>query len=332
MYIFYHRRFMKGYPQPQVFSATPIGLASSRSALEYSAKIPEYRDTEISWLGGIAKSIDKSNNLTNRIFCCIIFTLAKQEVKKMKLKKVGNMKINVFDILEFYGFLKKYAFLDLNYFYTYMEKVLRNKGIWIHIKVKPKLILLPKYRYSQVSERLRKVANIKKDESDVEVIKLENLSSYRIFEVQSSKKCEADEVLMSVGFISSSPDRKAIIDDLALEIDTCGNNIFASVGFSVSYWNDDIEDLQDALITLKKVVNKNYASAVEEDSEIPYKIARIENKIWVVLNFFYILYTGNYVRDKYSAILDPIVDTLRNLGNTFEEMLESAKMLYIFTR
>jgi hypothetical protein len=81
IYFLYHRRFMNGYPQPQVFSANPIGLTGSRLASGCSAKIPEYRDTVISWLGRIAIIIDKSNDLTNRIFCCIIFTLAKQGVK-----------------------------------------------------------------------------------------------------------------------------------------------------------------------------------------------------------------------------------------------------------
>lgn len=80
-YFVYSAVYDRLFPHSPVFSAIPLGLASCRWALGCDVKIPEYQNTVISWLGSIAKSVDKSRNLTFRYPSYIIFTLANKEVK-----------------------------------------------------------------------------------------------------------------------------------------------------------------------------------------------------------------------------------------------------------
>jgi hypothetical protein len=253
----------------------------------------------------------------------------------MKLEKIGEIKVDVMDTAEFYRFLKKFVKMDFSYFQTYMKEVLEDYRNRIYVKIRPKVLLFPYYRYSSTHAILMKAAGIKEDKWYEEVIKIENLSRYNIFLVNDFEDSEINDIWMQVEIEGYATVNRAAVRYLGLCVEFSDGWGYTSIANTMSYWDwdDDIEKLKNSLKTLKWANNRKYYTfATKKKGGVAEKINIIEDSLWTTLNFFYILYTGKYVKDKYSGILDPIANIFWNLGNTFEEMLEFITAMSIIMR
>jgi hypothetical protein len=238
-----------------------------------------------------------------------------------------SIKVDVMDFLKLYKFLKKHMRWDYDYFRNYMEAVGKEEKNWAIVTFRPKFLLLPNYRYSSISEELREIAGIKKDKWYDEVIKLENLSIYNLFEVEEAKESEIKDVWLWVVVKGYGGEKEAKIDELGLAVDYVHYG-YTSIRVYLDYWDDDIKKLEDVLKTVKWAVNRSYYRfSTKEKGGVAEKIEVIENELLVMLNFFYTIYTGEYERDKTSKILEPLTDMLRGYGNTFEEVINSMKAI-----
>jgi hypothetical protein len=248
------------------------------------------------------------------------------------LKNINkSVKVNVMDFLKLYKFLKRNMRWDYDYFLNYMKEVDRENNSWVPVTFRPKFLLLPNYRYSSISEELRIIAGIKKDKPYDEVIKLENLSLYNLFEVEDVKESEIKDVRLWIIIEGYGGGKEARIRDLGFVIEYTHYG-YTGATIYLDYRDDDIKKLEDILKTLKWAVNRKYHrfSAWRKDGVIE-KIYKIENELLALLNFFYTIYTGEYEKDKTSKILEPLTDMLGSYGNTFEEVIDMVKLAATFT-
>jgi hypothetical protein len=248
------------------------------------------------------------------------------------LKNINkSIKVDVMDTLKLHRFLKENVKWDFDYFRNYLNEVDRADKKSVCIRVNPKFLLLPNYHYSSIPYELRRAANIKEDKWYNEIIKLENFSLYNVFEVEKAedvKGSRVKDVWLWVEIDSYESENRTMITELGLVMEyNYSNNNYTSIGVHLSYWDDDIKELEDSLKTLKWANNRSYHRFVtKKKGGVAEKIEVIEDELWIMLNFFYIVYTGGYERDRFSKILEPITDMLRNYGDTFEEVIEAMKM------
>jgi len=251
----------------------------------------------------------------------------------MNLEKIDSINVNILDIIDIYKFLKKGINWDTTYFRNYVKEVNGENEDWIVIKIKPEFLLLPDYRYSPFPEELKRVGNIKGDDEYDKVINFENLSRYNVFKVENGRGSGKSEVKDIWFWMEADCYRKrmALLSDIGLIVDFNGYDRYIGVSIGISYWNEDVQRLEVFLKTLRWARGRRYSYfANNERGVVAPRMEAIENGLWALLNFLYIIFAGGYKKDKFTRILEPMTEMLKEFGNTFEEAVATMKVVAAF--
>jgi hypothetical protein len=253
----------------------------------------------------------------------------------MKIEKVGSIKINPFDILDMYKFLKGYVKWDLDFYSEYLKSIGREEFGWAVVEISPKFILVPQYRYNYIEKNLSKMAGVKREALNV-VLRSENLAGYNVFKIEEGKDAEKDGIeSYSLRILT---DRRlkdeATVDEIQMVFQLVSqhqNNNSTSICADLSHPASDILKIEEALRALKRFDGVSRRSFPEGGcSAIFENVEFIENTLMVMLNFFYTIYTG-YERDEFSKLFDPIAGMLRGFGGTFEDLIKTIKFAITLT-
>jgi hypothetical protein len=249
----------------------------------------------------------------------------------MKIKKVGSIKINPFNILDFYKFLKGYVEWDPDFYSEYLKSIGKEEFGWAIVGISPEFILLPQYRYSLINSKLARITGIEREALNV-IFKIENLSRYNIFKIEKEENTEKDDIkdYYIWAWTDGRRRKKATLDDLHMVFGH-QNNDYTLIRAGLTHPEKDIRKIEKALEVLKSLDNVTYRSFPKDRrGEIFDKIEFIENSFMVMLNFLYTVYTG-YERDKFSKLFDPITDMLKGYGSTFEDLIKTIRFIVAIT-
>jgi hypothetical protein len=214
------------------------------------------------------------------------------------------------------------------------------------VLIKPGFLLLPVYRYSRIPEdNVVKRLGIEFKYDDL--IMIENLSLFNVYRVIEDADPDVKmeiEVFVGIAQFVRNASRdyimkaKARVEAVGIEFKTGteGDSKRHYNGcFSKFNNNRDFFKLYDFYLgTLRWAMGRNYSnfSWRGEESEVLNCLHRIENDMFILVNFLYTLYTGNLKADdtEYN-LFKPYVELLQSYGNTFEEVVSTIREVVILT-
>jgi hypothetical protein len=93
----------------------------------------------------------------------------------------------------------------------------------------------------------------------------------------------------------------------------------------------DMEFFERDFRILSLVEGRNYSKSLDfANSEIIDCLHHIEDSMFIVLSFLYMIYSGGYTDYDENKFFFPFTEIFRSYGNTFEEALSVAKEVVIF--
>jgi hypothetical protein len=227
------------------------------------------------------------------------------------LTKTKNLiKVDPRDIIHFVRFIREFIAwkreerdkADINLYVSWAE---------------PSVILVPIYRYSAFSLGGKLIPDLKYKD----IIKLENLSYYRPFTLPKKSK---------VRFKVTVDDGPEIMRTSSLGISVSHPTIY---GYTMYLEPDDIdiELFERDFRILSLAEGKDYSKSLDfANSEIIDCLNHLENSMFIVLSFLYMIYSGGYTDYAENKFFFPFTEILRSYGETFEEALSVAKEVSMF--
>jgi hypothetical protein len=196
--------------------------------------------------------------------------------------------------------------------------------------------LIPQYRYSDTKIQDRLGVEVKYDD----IIKLENLSTFRIYKVPEDFICRFRHYLDMEDIRNIRPVK------IALEIRPKSVPELEWKDYHVTHINDsrmivgnkgprvDSKILKDALKTIEEVEGKSYSEfAREKESPVVESIFIVEETLFVLLNLLYTFYTNTYSKeDPEHIFFDKLAEAVKNFGKNFGEAVFYAKQVTMFLR
>jgi hypothetical protein len=93
----------------------------------------------------------------------------------------------------------------------------------------------------------------------------------------------------------------------------------------------DMEFFERDFRILSLVEGRNYSKSLDfANSEIIDCLHHIEDSMFIVLSFLYMIYSGGYTNYDENKFFFPFTEILRSYGKTFEEALSAAKEVSMF--
>jgi len=181
----------------------------------------------------------------------------------------------------------------------------------------PSVILVPVYRYSAFSLGGKLIPDLKYKD----IIKLENLSYYRPFTLPKKSK---------VRFKVTVDDGPEIMRASSLGISVSHPTIY---GYTMYLEPDDIdmEFFERDFRILSLAEGKDYSKSLDfANSEIIDCLHHLEDSMFIVLSFLYMIYSGGYTDYAENKFFFPFTEIFRSYGETFEEALFVAKEVSMF--
>lgn len=246
------------------------------------------------------------------------------------------IKVNLEDLPYIHEFFKKTLKWDFNF---YDKSLNYARGYLVHgvgtvlIYLTPSFLLIPQYRYSDTKIQDRLGVEVKYDD----IIKLENLSTFRVYKVPEDFICRFRNHLdIDINGIypvkialeirpKSSPELEWK-DYHAVHI-TDSRMIVSNRGPRV---NSEI--LLEALQTIKEAEGKSYSEfAREKESPVVESIFIVEETLFVLLSMLYTFYTNTYSKeDPEHVFFDKLAEVIQGFGDTFDEVISNAKEVAMF--
>jgi hypothetical protein len=247
------------------------------------------------------------------------------------------IKVNPNDIVKISKFIGRILELDKDEYLDVMENVAKKRekdGRLFSIRIIPNFLLAPMYSYSLYSsEILREVLGFKISFLDginpdkflpFKVLKIPNWANRKIEVAVSPDFGGRGSGVLKLWEVS------LVVESESVEKD---DNIDLSAYFGSQR---DVEMLETYLKMFHENNGKSFFRINHFDApSVGYAIYRIEEYIFVAINFLYTLYTGEYVgefgkEDPQVIFLEPIVEILKGYGKTFEEVLNSVVVASTF--
>jgi hypothetical protein len=257
-----------------------------------------------------------------------------KEVKMGSLIKTGEVvKVDPRDIIYLYRFIREYITWNLDDYLNFLNKTGKKDSYYYYATVKLNSLLMPKFKYSSLYDR---IGNVKIEQADK--IKYENFSNFDVYQLDPNPDGEILKVELVSVIARSNVGAVARIRGLDFVVSEAGSGVLPDVtsieysfsATSIHETNTDIEELQGYLRTLRWTQGKSYLKLSEHsrrnETGVGYKIRHFEEKFFLFVNFLYTLYTGSFEKNDPGHILfEPFTELLRTYGNTFEEVLSTIK-------
>lgn len=253
-----------------------------------------------------------------------------------ELREIGKtFTVDIRDVVRLFEFMKNYMNWDFDLYRSILKEVDpqsvdRN---WYFPVITPRFLILPDYRYSPIDPVLRKQGKIKGDDPLDKRIRLENFSTFNVFEIVDTVDSEIKRIFIGLMVDQYFSMRETKITGLSINVEyrEGGPSVFSPRFSPRSY--SDIEFLETSLETLKWAKGRKYPRfPVRKKVGVFEKIRTLEDTMLAVLNFLYTIYTGGYEKDTKSKLFEPLTKLLQSFGNTFEDVLTVAKGIAILFR
>jgi hypothetical protein len=222
-------------------------------------------------------------------------------------------KINPGDITIFTRFIR-------NFFVFEEEKLiaLRNPKLY-KISIFPTSLLVPVYRYSPTPLSKKLGVEFKYEDK----INLENLSYFRVVKLP-----EDSDITIDLYLEPTDRDEEIVIWGLKVNFNDSDYSFRAFVDGTVD--NDD--SFSKDLKTTRWARGRSYSRYLKcSVSKVRKSIFRLEEYLFTLSNLLYIVYSGEYRKDKKEAeIFAPFTETLKGYGDTFEDALSTIKVAVLF--
>jgi hypothetical protein len=182
---------------------------------------------------------------------------------------------------------------------------------------KPSVILAPVYRYSAFSLGNKLITDFRY----ADVIKLENLSYYR--------PCTLPEK-SNIKFRIITDYDNGILRPSSVGVDVYRPTVY---GYTVYLGPDNVDTkfFERDFRILSLVEGKDYSKSLNfANSEIIECLNHLENSLFVILSFLYMIYSGGYTSYAENKFFYPFTEIFRSYGKTFEEALSVAKEVSLF--
>ncbi len=241
------------------------------------------------------------------------------------LKETGKtLTLDIQDTVKLFRFIKKCVNWDFDFYRNHLREIdpSYEDWTWYFPTLSPRFLILPDFRYSPVDSDLREQGRIKGNDPK---IRLENFSTYNIFEIASNDNSPIANIFISLMINQYKDIKKTEITGLSLNVTSKDKGFFAFPLRMHPREDLDIKLLENSLQTLLRAKGKRYPTSGR--SEIFKKIVILEDTMTATLNFLYAIYTGEYEKNKESKLFEPLTKLLRSYGNTFEDSLSTVKEL-----
>jgi len=239
-------------------------------------------------------------------------------------------------------YLHQFFSINLRWGVNFYDECLEyTRGYLVHgvgvflIYLTPSFLLIPQYRYSDTKIQDRLGVEVKYDD----IIKLENLSTFRIYKVPEDFICRFRHYLDMQGTRDICPIK------IALEIRPKSAPELEWKDYHVTHINDsrmlvsnrgprvDSKILTDALRTIEEAEGKSYSEfAREKESPVVKSIFIVEETLFILLSMLYTFYTNTYSKeDPEHIFFDKLAEAIQGFGDTFEDVFFVIKELCILT-
>jgi hypothetical protein len=212
---------------------------------------------------------------------------------------------------------------------VYLARFIRNLIVWNReerdkagvnpymVWAKPSVILVPVYRYSAFSLGGKLIPDFK----HADIIKLENLSYYRPYTLPEKSNVKFRII--------------ANHDNEILRPSSVGVNVYRPTVYGYTVYlepdNVDMELFERDFRILSSVEGRDYSEfSGFVNSEIIECLHHLEDSLFVILSFLYMIYSGKYTNYAENRFFYPFTEIFRSYGKTFEEALSVAKEVSMF--
>jgi hypothetical protein len=222
------------------------------------------------------------------------------------------IKVNPEDVTVFIKFVRNFFVFDEEKLIT-----LRKPKLY-EISIYPTSLLVPVYRYFPTP--LGKKLGIEFKYEDK--INIENLSYFRVFNLP-----ENSDIKIDLHLEPAEREGDAIIWEVRVNINDPDYH-FAAI---LDGWPKESAFIED-IRTIKWAKGRSYSKHSKSfSSKVTASIFRIEEYLFTLSSLLYVVYSGEYRKDKKEAeLFAPFTEILRSYGETFEEALPSIKIAATF--
>lgn len=246
------------------------------------------------------------------------------------------IKVNPEDIAYIFRFVSNAFSWDKNWFLKIMENVVRkrtdNRNLFL-VRIKPKYLLVPVYSYFFATDTVMKDLGFTVAYEDI--IEVEKISQFKVYRVPDMADVTISLIVRpSIGGFSGT---KVEILGIRFSIKHKLKENDKVVDISVYFGHKrDYELLEMELQSLRESQGKSFYNLANFiDPRVAREIYGVEKSMFIISNFIYALYTGEYVgefgkEDPQTWILRPFVEVLKGYGETFEGVLEAIKVASAF--
>jgi len=222
------------------------------------------------------------------------------------------VRINPEDVTIFIRFVRNFFKFDEDKLIA-----LRNPKFY-EFSIFPTSLLVPVYRYSPTPLGKKLGIELKYEDK----INIENLSYFRVVKLP-----ENSDIKITLSLELTERDNEAIIWGVRVNLNDPSYRFKALVDGSLDD-NGFNEDLKTVRWAKGRSYSRHSKSFV---SKVTGSILRIEEYLFALSNLLYVVYSGEYRKDKKEAeLLAPFTEILKSYGNTFEDALSSIKIATLF--
>jgi hypothetical protein len=251
----------------------------------------------------------------------------------------GIIKMNPIEIVRFSGFLRNVFGMGFDEYINSLKNTAKSKEIYpmiLKVEIEPNFLLVPVYSYLFFKNQVMEHLGFKTEYKDE--INCGNLLQYRIYKLPDN--ADARIVLRLIPYPKMV--QGGMLKQLSVKVNIKAKNRGDIKGMDfklfISQETLNSVDIHLKVKTLNGLQGKSFEELLRsEPSEIFRTVFYFEEKMFVIINLLYTLYTGEYsvkpggkdLRGK-DKVLIPVIELLRSYGNDFQGVLNSIRMVSAF--
>ena len=248
-------------------------------------------------------------------------------------------KMNQMEVVGFSRFLRNAFELGFNEYINSLKKVVKSKEIYpmmLKIEIIPNFLLVPVYSYFFFKNPIMEHFGFKTEYKDE--INSEDLLQYRIYKFPDNADRRIVLKLIPYPKMAQDCELRQLSVEINLKAKDREDIEDTTLRLFISQRTFNSADTHSRIKTLNGLQGKSFDELLHsEPREVFITIHYFEEKMFVIANFLYTLYTGEYnvkldgegPRSKHKVLI-PVVKLLRSYGNDFREVLDSIRMVSIF--
>ncbi len=249
------------------------------------------------------------------------------------------IRMNQMEIIWFSRFLHNAFRIGLDKYINLLKKVAISKEIYpmmLEIEIIPNFLLVPVYSYFFFKDPIMEHFGFKTEYKDE--INSEDLLQYRIYKFPDNADRRIVLKLIPYSRMVQDGGLRQLSVEINLKAKDREDIEDTTLRLFISQETLNSTGMYSKIESLNELQGKSFDELLHsEPGEIFRTIHYFEQKMFVIANLLYTLYTGEYnvkldgkgPRSKHKVLI-PVVKLLRSYGNDFRKVLDSIRMVSIF--